>query len=203
MQHLEIEVKFYLTDLEDMRAKILELGGESKGRLFETNIRYEDKDNSLIKKKSLLRLRQDEKTTFTLKTRPPVKSADYKIVNELEVEVSDFATMNQILETLGYHPEQKYEKWRETLTLGQTVFCLDSMPYGDFLEIEGQEKDIRHYASEFGLNWQKRILLNYLEIFEIMRKNINLKFKDLTFDNFETIEVNVSAFLDKLEADNS
>jgi adenylate cyclase class 2 len=77
------------------------------------------------------------------------------------------------------------------------------MPYGDFLEIEGQEKDIRHYASEFGLNWQKRILLNYLEIFEIMKKNMNLEFKDLTFDNFAAIDVNVSALLDILEADNS
>ena len=203
MQHLEIEVKFYLTDLEGIRNKILKLDAESTGRLFETNIRYEDKNNSLIKKKSLLRLRQDEKTTFTLKTRPAVTSTDYKIVNELEVEVSDFATMNQILETLGFHPEQKYEKWRETFILDRTLFCLDHMPYGDFLEIEGQEKDIRHYASECGLNWQKRILFNYLEIFEIMKKNMNLEFKDLTFDNFETIDVNVSALLDILEADNS
>ena len=53
MQNLEIEVKFYLADLEGMRNKILKLGAKSKGRLFENNIRYEDKNNSLIKKKSL------------------------------------------------------------------------------------------------------------------------------------------------------
>ena len=155
------------------------------------------------KKKWLLRLRQDEKTTFTLKTRPPVKSTDYKIVNELGVEVSDFATMGQILQMLGFHPELKYEKWRETIVSGQTVFCLDRMPYGDFLEIEGQEKDIRYYASRFGLNWQKRIIFNYLTIFEIMRKNLNLDFNDLTFNNFETVDVDAGAFLDRLEAGNS
>jgi adenylate cyclase class 2 len=203
MQNLEIEVKFYLTDMEGMRNKILKLGAKSKGRLFETNIRYEDKNNSLIKKKSLLRLRQDEKTTFTLKSSPPVKSKDYKIVNELEVEVSDFATMDQILKTLGFHPEQKYEKWRETFILDQTLFCLDNMPYGDFLEIEGQEKDIRYYASKFGLNWQKRIIFNYLAIFEIMRKNLNLDFNDLTFNNFEAVDAAALAFLDKLEAGDS
>ena len=203
MQNLEIEVKFYLADIEGMRNKILKLGAKSKGRLFETNIRYEDKNNSLIKKKSLLRLRQDEKTTFTLKSSPPVKSKDYKIVNELEVEVSDFATMDQILKTLGFHPEQKYEKWRETFILDQTLFCLDNMPYGDFLEIEGQEKDIRYYASKFGLNWQKRIIFNYLAIFEIMRKNLNLDFNDLTFNNFETVDADALAFLDKLEAGDS
>jgi adenylate cyclase class 2 len=203
MQNLEIEVKFYLADIEGMRNKILKLGAKSKGRLFETNIRYEDKNNSLIKKKSLLRLRQDEKTTFTLKSSPPVKSKDYKIVNELEVEVSDFATMDQILKTLGFHPEQKYEKWRETFILDQTLFCLDNMPYGDFLEIEGQEKDIRYYASKFGLNWQKRIIFNYLAIFEIMRKNLNLDFNDLTFNNFEAVDAAALAFLDKLEAGDS
>ena len=203
MQNLEIEVKFYLADIEGMRNKILKLGAKSKGRLFETNILYEDKNNSLIKKKSLLRLRQDEKTTFTLKSSPPVKSKDYKIVNELEVEVSDFATMGQILQMLDFHPEQKYEKWRETIVLDQTVFCLDRMPYGDFLEIEGQEKDIRYYASRFGLNWQKRIIFNYLTIFEIMRKNLNLDFNDLTFNNFETVDVDAGGFLDRLEAGNS
>jgi len=203
MQNLEIEVKFYLADIEGMRNKILKLGAKSKGRLFETNILYEDKNNSLIKKKSLLRLRQDEKTTLTLKSRPPVKSKDYKIVNELEVEVSDFATMGQILQMLGFHPEQKYEKWRETIVSDQTVFCLDRMPYGDFLEIEGQEKDIRYYASRFGLNWQKRIIVNYLTIFEIMRKNLNLDFNDLTFNNFETVDVDAGGFLDRLEAGNS
>ena len=203
MQNLEIEVKFYLADLEGMRNKILELGAKSKGRLFETNIRYEDKNNSLVKKKLLLRLRQDEKTTFTLKSRPPVKSKDYKIVTELEVEVSDFATMDQILQTLGFHPEQIYEKWRETFILDQTLFCLDRMPYGDFLEIEGQEKDIRYYASRLGLNWQKRIIFNYFAIFEIMRKNLNLDFKDFTFNNFETVDDDASAFLDRLEAGNS
>jgi adenylate cyclase class 2 len=203
MQNLEIEVKFYLEDIEGMQSKILKLGAKSKGRLFETNILYEDKNNSLIKKKSLLRLRQDEKTIFTLKSRPPVESKDYKIVNELEVEVSDFATMGQILQMLDFHPEQKYEKWRETIVLDQTVFCLDRMPYGDFLEIEGQEKDIRYYASRFGLSWQKRILFNYLQIFEIIRKDQNLEFKDLTFSNFETVDVDAGAFLDRLEAGNS
>ena len=200
MQNLEIEVKFYLADIESIRNKILELGAASNGRLFETNILYEDENNSLIKKKMLLRLRRDKKATLTFKSSPPVESKEYKIVNELEVEVSNFEIMGHILETLGFHPEQKYEKWRETFILDQTVFCLDRMPYGDFLEIEGQEKDIRYFASSFDLDWQKRIIFNYLAIFEIMRQYLNLGFKDITFNNFETVDTDVSAFLERLEA---
>ena len=203
MEKLEIEVKFYLADIDGIRTRILKLGAKSNGRLFETNIRYEDKNKRLMRKKSLLRLRRDEKTTLTFKSRPPERSKSFKIYKELEVEVNEFETMSHILEALGYHPVQKYEKWRETIALDQTLFCLDSMPYGNFLEIEGPEKEIRHYAAQLGLSWHKRILFNYLEIFEIMRKNLGLDFNDLTFKNFEIVRIDFAAFAEKLEAGES
>ena len=161
---------------------------------------YEDQNKSLIRKKSLLRLRREAKTILTFKSSPPAASREFKVLNELEVEVSDFKTMNRILENLGLHTEQVYEKWRETFILDQTGFYLDTMPYGTFLEIEGTQKDIRTYAASLDLSWQNRILLNYLEIFEIIRQAQNLDVKDLTFKNFENIRVDMVAFLDKLEA---
>jgi len=200
MEQLEIEVKFYLPDIESMQRRIVSLGAESKGRVFENNIRYEDDCNTLIEKKSLLRLRRDTKTILTFKSIPPDAGTEFKIFNELEVEVSDFETMNQILEKLGLHPEQIYEKWREALILDQTRFYLDAMPYGTFLEIEGSENDIRAYAARLGLSWHKRILLNYLEIFEIIRQQQGLKFTDLTFKNFESVRIDIEAFLGRLEA---
>jgi adenylate cyclase class 2 len=203
MKQLEIEVKFYLRDIESIQRRILALGAESKGRMFESNVRYEDENSTLIKKKSLLRLRRDAKTTLTFKSSPPVASTQFKVFNELEVVVSDFESMNQILQKLGFHPEQIYEKWRETLILDQTWFFLDTMPYGAFLEIEGSEKDIRTYAANLDLNWHRRILLNYLEIFEIVRQKQSLKFKDLTFKNFENVRVDMAALLAKLEAGDS
>ena len=200
MEQLEIEVKFYLPDIESMQRRIVSLGAESKGRVFENNIRYEDDCNTLIGKKSLLRLRRDTKTILTFKSIPPDAGTEFKIFNELEVEVSEFETMNQILEKLGLHPEQIYEKWREALILDQTRFYLDAMPYGTFLEIEGSENDIRAYAARLGLSWHKRILLNYLEIFEIIRQQQGLKFTDLTFKNFESVRIDIAAFLGRLEA---
>jgi adenylate cyclase class 2 len=200
MEKLETEVKFFLKDSASMRRRMLELGIETKGRLFETNICYEDRDNTMIQKKTLLRLRQDEKTTLTFKSRPESNSSDCKVLSELEVEVGDMASMSQILEALGFHPEQRYEKWRETLMLDRTGLFLDTMPYGNFLEIEGLPQDIKTCASRLGLGWHKRILLNYLEIFEIIRKELNLKIKDLTFKNFANVKVDMAKFLDQLEA---
>ncbi len=200
MEKREVEVKFFLDDIERMQHRITGLGARSMGRVYENNIRYEDDGHNLIKKHSLLRLRQDKKAILTFKSKPAAASRDFKIFNELEVEVSDFKTMNQILNSVGLQSVQRYEKWRETMILGQTAFFLDTMPYGTFLEIEGQETDIRHYAARLNLSWRRRIILNYLEIFEILRKKRHVAFQDLTFENFESGDLKVGAFVDQLEA---
>ena len=199
MENLEIEVKFYLPDMDAIRDRILESGAVSIGRVFETNLRFDDANNSLIEKKSLLRLRRDTKTILTFKSEPPFKNDQFKILKELEVEVSDFTTMKHILESLGFREEQVYEKWRETFLLNNTNLCLDTMPYGDFLEIEGQKQDIKELASRIGLKWQKRILFNYLEIFDIIRQKSNLPFYDVTFSNFINIRFDLAKYLDLLE----
>jgi adenylate cyclase class 2 len=200
MEHLEIEVKFYLSDMDTIRDRILELGAVSMGRIFETNLRFDDADNSLIEKKSLLRLRRDTKTILTFKSEPAFKNDQFKILKELEVEVSDFATMKHILESLGFREEQVYEKWRETFRLNSANLCLDTMPYGDFLEIEGQKEDIKKLASQIGLKWKKRILLNYLEIFDVIKQKSTLPFYDVTFSNFINIRFDLAEYIDLLEA---
>jgi len=199
VEHLEIEVKFYLSDMDSTRDRILELGAVSMGRVFETNLRFDDADNRLIEKKSLLRLRRDTKTILTFKSEPPFKNDQFKILNELEVEVSDFTTMKHILESLGFREEQVYEKWRETFRLNSTNLCLDTMPYGDFLEIEGQKEDIKELAYRIGLKWQKRILFNYLAIFDVIKQKLNLPFYDVTFSNFINIRFDLAEYLDLIE----
>jgi adenylate cyclase class 2 len=199
MEHLEIEVKFYLSDMDAIRERILELGAVSMGRIFETNLRFDDADNRLIEKKSLLRLRRDKKTILTYKSEPPFKNDQFKILKELEVEVSDFATMKHILESLGFREEQVYEKWRETFRLNSANLCLDTMPYGDFLEIEGEMEDIKKLASQIGLKWKKRILLNYLAIFDIIKQKSNLPFYDVTFSNFINIRFDLVEYIDLIE----
>ena len=201
MEYLEIEVKFYLPDIDSIRTRLIDLGAVFKHRTFETNIRFEDTEKSLIQKKSLLRLRKDKKITLTFKSEPPFKDNQFKILKEFEVEVSDFDTMEHILKSLGFKEEQVYEKWREIYVLGDTHLCLDTMPYGDFLEIEGKKESIRQLASQIGLLWEKRILLNYLAIFDIIKRQLNLSFYDVTFSNFNNIRFDMAPYLKLIEAD--
>jgi adenylate cyclase class 2 len=195
MEQLETEVKFYLSDIQSTRQRILDLGARSCGRFFESNVRFEDAEKTLKQKKSLLRLRRDQKVTLTFKQVPPIINTQFKVMKELEVEVSDFDTTHHILQALGFHHAQIYEKWRETLVLNQTHFCLDSLPFGQFLEIEGPEKDIQNYGVKLDFPWDQRILLNYLQIFEILQKKLMLNFSDVTFANFKNVKSDLAEYL--------
>jgi len=201
MEYLETEVKFYLPSIDPIRTRMIDLGAVFKHRTFETNIRFEDAEKSLIQKNSLLRLRKDNKITLTFKTEPPFKNHQVKTLKEFEVEVSDFDTMEHILKSLGFKEEQVYEKWREIYVMGDTHLCLDTMPYGDFLEIEGKKESIQLLASQIGLLWEKRILMNYLAIFDIIKRQLNLSFYDVTFGNFNNIRVDMAPYLKLIEAD--
>jgi adenylate cyclase class 2 len=200
MKYLETEVKFYLPNIDYIRTRLIDLGAVFKHRTFETNIRFEDPEKSLIKKKSLLRLRKDKKITLTFKSEPPFKDDQFKILKEFEVEVSDFDAMEHILKSLGFKEEQVYEKWREIFVFGDTHLCLDTMPYGDFLEIEGTKESIQQLALKIGLLWEKRILLNYLAIFDIIKRQLNLSFYDVTFSNFNNIQFDMAQYLKLIEA---
>ena len=200
MSTLEIEVKFFLADMELVRRKLQQSNAESDGRLFETNICFENAAKDLHVTRSLLRLRKDNKTTLTYKTKPTGNDAEFKVLQELEVAVSDFDTMVNILKTLGYHQDQIYEKYRETFTLGSTYICLDEMPFGNFLEIEGQKEDIRRLARQLDLPWQDRILWNYRSMFFSIKERLDLGFNDITFDNFRDVELGIETFLPLFKA---
>jgi len=197
---IEHEAKFILTDSQEIRSKIIALGGHSDGRFFETNVCYEDAKDSLIQKKTILRLRQDRKAWLTYKSPPTEANREVKTMNEIEVSVSDFESMDQILIAVGFHRAQVYEKWRETFILDDAQLCLDTMPFGDFLEIESTPKRVKSLAASLGLSWKKRVLDNYLTIFALLKKREQLPFNDVTFANFKDFQVGLSRYASLLEA---
>lgn len=199
MEHLEIEVKFHIKNIDILREALLNIGASENKRTFEKNYRYDNTNNDLIKNKSILRLREYDNNTLTFKSRPTdAKDKNFKIHRELEVEVSNFSTMNLILESLGFRRKQIYEKWRTIFIHEDTVFCIDEMPFGTFLEIEGNKNNIVEMSKRLSLNWDQRILISYLEIFDIIRDQYKLDFCDITFENFKTENVHIDEILPDL-----
>jgi adenylate cyclase class 2 len=193
-KQLEVEVKFLVANLETFRQRLAAAGGTlEKERVFERNVRFDTPDNDLLKKGELLRLRQDAAVRITFKGE--VSEALYseaKVREELEVSVNDFDTTARIFERLGFAPVQVYEKYRETFVLNDIEIVLDEMPYGDFVELEGEETAIKTAATDLGLAWSKRINNNYLGLMADLKQFHRLDFDDVTFANFAGLGISIA-----------
>jgi len=149
-----------------------------------------------LQKQQLLRLRQDTAVKITFKGEPPNHiQSEAKVREELETEVSDLDTAVRIFQRLGFSPVQIYEKYRETFQLGGVEIVLDELPYGNFVELEGEEAALKATAVQLNLDWHKRILANYLGLMAQLRAYHNLPFNDLTFANFEGQSASVADIL--------
>lgn len=194
---LEVEVKFFVPQLQAFRERLLAAGAEQvKPRLFERNVRFDSPGERLRFQFQLLRLRQDDNARLTFKGPPhEAGETEAKVREELEVEVSDFETAAAILERLGFEAQQVYEKYRETFHLGEVEIVLDEMPFGNFVELEGDEEAIRAAAGRLGLDWEQRILDNYLALMARLKAEYHLDFDDVTFDNFADRDLSIAPVL--------
>lgn len=140
---VEIEKKYRLTRelLEPLRLRLRETGAEVvRGEEFEENTIYTGP--GLDPRKRVLRLRRvNGRALFTFKERDPTPSA-IKRQREEETEVSDADALAAILEALGYSAALVYEKRRATWRLSGAEVVIDELPFGLFLEIEGEEPAI-------------------------------------------------------------
>ena len=192
---IEIETKFYVRDLKKIETRLQALGAQLvQPRQFEQNLRFDLPDGSLRKTYRVLRLRQEEKAVLTYKG-PGSNAVDgIRAREEWEVIVSDFATTQKILESLGYDIQFIYVKYRTTYTLENSHIMLDEMPFGLFVEIEGEKQpDVLTLAEHLNLDKDGAIPDSYQVLFERVKDALGLSFRDLTFDNFTGIDVPDSA----------
>lgn len=194
---LEVEVKFLVSDLTAVRQAVLDAGGTPvKPRVYERNVRYDTADEQLLQKQQLLRLRQDTAVVVTFKApSSQQEGSEAKVREEVEITVDDFDKTDQLFQRLGFIPLQVYEKYRETFHLNQVEIVLDEMPYGNFVELEGSEPHLKAVAKMLDLPWEARLLTNYLALMSQLRQQFNLPFNDLTFANFENLEISVADLL--------
>ena len=150
---IEIEKKYRLAPehVVPLRRRLAEVGAEGGGAAeFEENTIY--KGPGLDPRRRVLRLRRKgDRAVFTFKERDPGRSA-VKRQREEETEVADASALASILEALGYSPVLVYEKRRETWRLAGAEIVLDELPFGLFVEIEGDEARILEAERLLGLD---------------------------------------------------
>ncbi len=189
----ETEVKIYVPDFAPILARLESAGAVlESGRVFERNVRYENADQTFTGRGIVLRLREDTRIRLTYK-EPPLLADGIMARFEAEVTVDDFDVMDVILQKLGFMPYVVYEKYRTTYTLGETEVVLDELPYGCFVEIEGELDAIRAALDVLGLADAPRLGMSYLSLFDQIKTALGLEMHDLTFANFVGVVVPPSA----------
>lgn len=182
MNGQETEVKFYVRDLKKIEMRLHDLKARLiQPRSHESNIRFDTPNNDLRKSNRILRLRQDDKARFTFKG-PNTEKEGVVSRQEIEFVVDNFESAKQFLEALGYEEIVYYEKYRTTYELNDMHIMLDELPYGLFVEIEGEDVDlIRSIANQLDLQWDATVKAGYHALFERIALKLHLDSSKLTF----------------------
>lgn len=163
----EIEAKFHVLDLRKIEVCLQDLGAHLiQPRVLETNIRFDLPDGGLRSEGRVLRLRQDTEARLTYKSG---STNDRGVLNRTEIEfvVEDFGKAKALIEALGYQKLFYYEKYRTTFEFADCHIMLDELPYGNFVEIEGEGVDsIRAVADRLRLRWDRAVPTSYHALFE-------------------------------------
>lgn len=186
----EIEAKFCILHSEALEDRLKKLGAKLvHPRTHERNLRFDTPQLELTRQNRLLRLRKDYGNRLTFKG-PTSLYGGIHSREEIEFLVDDFDTAVLFLKALGYEVSVIYEKYRTTYLYDDIIITLDEMPYGLFVELEGPDAEsIQACAEKLTLTWEARLTETYLTLFERTKKALRLDFRDLTFENFEDVEM--------------
>ena len=191
MNGQEIEAKFHVQNLRKIELRLLELKAQLiQPRVHEINLRFDRPDGELRNSFRVLRLRQDDIARFTFKGPSVEKEGGILSRQEIEFEVGDFDSAKHFLEAVGFQVVVFYEKFRTTYELNNTHIMLDELPYGSFIEIEGENvESIHSIADLLGLNWEAMVKAGYHALFERVAGKYGLDVSKLSFENLEGVTI--------------
>jgi len=195
----ETEIKLKIDDVKAFRRQLKKLGAKpvraGDGRVHEENVIFDTPQGGLAKHGQLLRIRTETpdgggnskkakanpRVVLTFKrpiARPtasdaePAPDGSHKVREEIEMEISDAATLTKIFEGLGMSGWFRYEKYRTTFQLPASkpwarglLIELDETPIGTFVEVEGPAAAIDRAAAELGYSKRDYVLKNYLTLY--------------------------------------
>lgn len=136
----EIEKKYRLGPEQRgaLFRRLEEVGARREGgEEFEENTIYAGPGLDALTRALRLR-RVGGRAVFTFKERTPTENP-VKRHREEETGVGDADALDAILEALGFRPALVYEKRRATWHVGRVEVVVDELPFGLFVEIEGEE----------------------------------------------------------------
>lgn len=162
----ETEVKLRLDSVESARHLLRQAGAAlARERHLEDNLLFDDPSGALREQGAVLRLRRTPHGGFLTFKGPRRIEGGVKSREERETGVGDPDALEAILDRLGFRPLFRYQKYRESWTLGGQAVEVDETPIGDFLEIEGDAQGIHAVAGRLGFSASDYVPESYIGLF--------------------------------------
>ena len=158
----EYEVRLLNIDKENFIKILKDNQAEYIGKWLQRRYIYDFKP---VDKNRWIRLRTNgEKTTLTIKE---YHENSVSGVEELEIEVNDFAKTDLLLEKLGYIKRSIQENRRIRYILNKVEIDIDTWPgLNTYVEFEGKnEDDIKMVFNKLGLDYKMAITDNVQDIY--------------------------------------
>lgn len=180
---IESELKVPVTRLDPLKDRLNEVGARQlTAAELEVNILFDTADTRLASNRQVLRVRRvGERTILTYKG-PPTWRGAVKQRREIELDVSSSEDAAMLLHALGFLPRLRYEKIRESWTLGEVRIDLDHTPMGDFVEIEGPPEELDSAARRLGVEPAEAVAKSYVSLWCDYRERHPEAGRDMVFD---------------------
>jgi len=188
----ETELKFEVENYEKLAKKLLKIANFISSA-YELTIMY-DENGKLFKKDARLRLRKivdirNNMIKIEMSYKKPKTREGVKIEEEYEVEVSNFDEIEKILNEIGFEKVESYERIRDTFEKEGVKITIDSFPFGDYIEIEGDIHKIKQIAKSLGFDFSKNITKSCDDIYVELCQKEGKELKDfIVFENKEQLE---------------
>lgn len=177
----EIEVKIKIENIDEIREKILSIGAKFIGKEKQVDEYFDFEDDKLRREDKAIRIRN--KKILAYKTNS-LKEDGMKKVDETEFELQDYEGFITLLHGMGLKKSFLKEKERESFEIEKTKIEIDILPFGKFVEIEGNEENINKISEQLGFDKNQFIPNSYKTLYEkyCEEKNIENK-KEIKFEN--------------------
>jgi len=166
----EIEIKFPLRDRAAIVQKLRDLGAQRLyEETFEDNIVL-DRRGELRTRGALLRVRKFGRYALATFKGPVAFDGNVKKRDEVQTGVESFELAIQLLDSLGFKPVFRYQKFREVWRVHQVEVVLDRTPIGEYFEIEGPMDVIRAVSEELGMSMEQGLRQSYADLYRQHRR---------------------------------
>jgi adenylate cyclase, class 2 len=178
--YIEKEIKVEVKNPQQLLALLAQKNVKKKSEGFQRTTRMDTPNLDLERRGTFLRVRTGEKDIVTLKKK--IKSTGEVFERqELETEVKDPELLADIFADLGFSKRFIMEKYRIDYEYKNTKISLDELPFGMFVEIEGEPENIKGVAEELKLDLSSKIIVTYWDLFEDYKKKMNQKGENIVF----------------------